>query len=258
MFAGWTFHVDEDAEAVTALLEGEGGEVLREGEPPRSFREKCFWLVNQRYLTINREDPFEPRVVPVVLSQWVNMCVCHKRVVDHRPFQLSSKEEEEEEGERKKARKEEPVKKYLPEEDARLWDFYSTHHGDTATQAQLWAKAVRMNILPGRSARSMQNRFPAVKAQHGPFDVTNKHYSSVDDQALMAWAWCWQRYGGKEGAKPWEAAEAKFLLLGRKASQMEARFKKLSAKHGADEVKRMGEENVNTQSWLDYFDIARD
>lgn len=266
LFTGWSFYLDDDVnDEVKNFVDQEGGVSVGD-EPPDSYQAKCLWLVNQHYLKVNKEDPFEPRACRVILHQWVNACMLKQSLVDMAPFLVSSPVEEEGVTPIAKKAKESAAEvaqvtaaatvRYTPEEDERLWQFSREHEDDNYTQERLWSKAERVKLLPGRTARSMQNRFQTVKAKHHPMDTTHRHYSSLDDLELMSWAWCWHHYKRKDYTMlMWEAAETKCLLFGRKSSQMESRYKKLLAMHKGGAAQTLGKDNVSGQRWLEFFII---
>lgn len=266
LFEGLSFFLDEDVNVeVKVFIENEGG-LLVGDEPPDSYRENFYWLVNQRYLRVNKDDPCEPRECPVVLHQWVNACIIKQRLVDMDPFLVSVPPVATAAVNKKAKVTVAPTTttttvaaavRYTADEDDKLWTFSRANEENEYTQEQLWSKAERMNLLPERTARSMQNRFQTVKAKHLPMDATYRHYSTLDDLELMSWAFCWHHYKRKDYTMHmWEAAESKCLLLGRKASQMESRYKKVLAMHKGGAAQTLGENNVSTQHWLDFFIVV--
>lgn len=139
---------------------------------------------------------------------------------------------------------------YTDEEDEILRKFADDHKDKNLTQAQLWETAAAEDILDGRTATSMTQRYRLLKQAH---NKKYKHYNSQDEENILAWAYCWYC---KTPKKPhqgtiWQAAERIFLVLGKTASELESKFGRLTLKHGGNsKILGVAKEYASGQKWI--------
>jgi hypothetical protein len=98
----------------------------------------------------------------------------------------------------------------------------------------------------------MRRRYRALKLALEP-TKRHQHYSSFDEHQILAWAYCWYHKTPKRPhqAKIWEAAESHLLVFGKKASEMESKYRHLvRGLGGKEKTYKEAMKHVGGQSWL--------
>lgn len=255
LFDDYTFYIDIDVNhEVRDFVIQEEGKIV--ADLPSEQQEEWIWLVNQRYITLTKENAEKPRCCRVVLQNWINMCMVKKRIVDIRPFLLSSPNNHENQEEKPKRMK---AVSYSKDEDDKLLEFEQEYRYKKWTQDKLWEYAVMKALLPDRTASSMERRYRELKQGKEVLDKTNRHFSKENDLALLRWSWCWHKLKRADPTKEesmWEAARQNQVIPGRKPSQMEARYWRVVKKHGGVENALTIAENaggIELELWYSYF-----
>lgn len=224
MFSGLSFYLEKDDvdEKVRTLIEENSGVVLT--SPSSSSSSDFFYVVNQNFAQFYGDKR------KFVFQNWINKCVSASKRVSYEPFLVNT---------------EKRIKGalYTEEEDNKLFIWASTHKEEKLTQDELWQLAEEDGLLDGRTQISMLKRYREIKnTRIVNSSKTNKHFKSYEDEAILRWAFLWRTKSHPTlEADIWQAAQKKFLVHGKTASQMKARYHRLIRDNGGDAEKVLKE-----------------